>query len=328
MLLLSKEDIRAVFTMKEAIEADKKAYALFSEGKSVTPLRTNIPAGKTEGSFLFMPAYVEEMECAALKTVSVFPDNAKKGLPTTPAQVFLLDGKTGIICAMLDGTCVTQIRTGAASGAAFDLLAKKRCRKGALIGTGGQAKAQLEAMMNARSLEVIQIAGRNFEHTKAFAEEVREAFGGYGIRLEAVRTADEAAADADLIITVTTAEEPVFDGSLVKKGATVSAVGSYLPQMQELPPVLLKRASRIYFDSRDAVLAESGDILKPLADGTVSEADFTGDLGDVILGRVNGRQDDEEIIVFKSVGMGIQDLVTAKHIYEKAKDKGIGTVWE
>ena len=145
MLLLSKADIKKVFTMKDAVEADKEAFRLVVEGKCDAPIRTNIQAPKHEGSFLFMPAYVEEMDTASLKVVDIFPHNIDQGLPTSPAQVFLIDG-----------TYVTQIRTGAATGAAFDLLAKKDCRIGALIGTGGQAAAQLEAMLTVRKLEEVR----------------------------------------------------------------------------------------------------------------------------------------------------------------------------
>ena len=136
MLLLSREDIKKVFTMRDAIEADKEAFRLVVEGKCDSPLRTNIQAPKYDGCFLFMPAYVEEMDTAAVKIVNIFPHNIDQGKPSSPAQVLLIDGKTGIVTAVLDGTYVTQIRTGAASGAAFDVLAKKDCRIGALIGTG------------------------------------------------------------------------------------------------------------------------------------------------------------------------------------------------
>ncbi len=137
MLLLSKDDIKKVFSMKDAIEADKKAFQLIVEEKCEAPLRTNIPAPKHEGNFLFMPAYVEDIDSASLKIINIFPHNINKGLPSSPAQLFLIDGKTGVVISALDGTYVTQLRTGAASGVAFDVLAKKECRIGALIGTGG-----------------------------------------------------------------------------------------------------------------------------------------------------------------------------------------------
>lgn len=327
MLLLSREDIKKVFTIKDAIEADKKAFRYVVEGKCEIPLRTNIQAPKYDGCFLFMPAYLEEMDTASLKIINIFPHNIDNGIPSSPAQVLLIDGKTGLVTAVLDGTYVTQLRTGAASGAAFDVLAKKDCRIGALIGTGGQAPTQLEAMLAARTLQEVRVYDMNPERTKAFAEIMQEELKDYGVRIVPAASSDEAIDDADLIITVTPSSKPVFDGTKVKAGATISCVGAYQHHMQEMDPAILPRASKIYFDSREAVLSESGDILIPLEEGIITEKDFTGDLGDVLLGKVVGRENDDEIIVFETVGVAAQDLVAAKEIYEKAVKAGVGITW-
>lgn len=327
MLLLSREDIKKVFTIKDAIEADKKAFRYVVEGKCEIPLRTNIQAPKYDGCFLFMPAYLEEMDTASLKIINIFPHNIDNGIPSSPAQVLLIDGKTGLVTAVLDGTYVTQLRTGAASGAAFDVLAKKDCRIGALIGTGGQAPTQLEAMLAARTLQEVRVYDMNPERTKAFAEIMQEELKDYGARIVPAASSDEAIDDADLIITVTPSSKPVFDGTKVKAGATISCVGAYQHHMQEMDPAILPRASKIYFDSREAVLSESGDILIPLEEGIITEKDFTGDLGDVLLGKVVGRENDDEIIVFETVGVAAQDLVAAKEIYEKAIKAGVGITW-
>lgn len=327
MLLLNKNDIKNVFTMRDAIEADKEAFRIYTEGRSVVPLRTNIPATKYEGSMLFMPGYIEDLDCAGIKIVSVFPKNIDQGKPVTPATVLLLDGTTGEVCSILDGTYVTQLRTGAASGAAIDVLARKDAKKGALIGTGGQACTQLEAMVEARNLEEVYVFDLDEGRTKAFVEEMQKELKYYNTKFRVAKTSDEAIDDADVIITVTTSRRPVFDGNKVKKGATISAVGSYLPVMQELDPVALTRASKIFFESTEAVLSESGDILNPLKDGTITKNDFSGELGDVISGKILGRENDDEIIVFKTVGIAVQDVVTAKKIYDKAIEKSIGIEW-
>ena len=327
MLLLSREDIKKVFTIKDAIEADKKAFRYVVEGKCEIPLRTNIQAPKYDGCFLFMPAYLEEMDTASLKIINIFPHNIDNGIPSSPAQVLLIDGKTGLVTAVLDGTYVTQLRTGAASGAAFDVLAKKDCRIGALIGTGGQAPTQLEAMLAARTLQEVRVYDMNPERTKVFAETMQEELKDYEARIIAAASSDEAIDEADLIITVTPSSKPVFDGTKVKAGATISCVGAYQHHMQEMDPAILPRASKIYFDSREAVLSESGDILIPLEEGIITEEDFTGDLGDVLLGKVVGRENDDEIIVFETVGVAAQDLVAAKEIYEKAIKAGVGITW-
>ncbi len=327
MLLLSREDIKNVFSMKDAIEADKRAFALVTEGKCDTPLRTRIAAPAHNGCFLFMPSYAEEMGAAALKAVNIFPDNAGSGLPTCPAQVLLIDGKTGIITSVLDGTYITQLRTGASTGLAFDLLARKECKIGALIGTGGQAACQLEAMLAVRKLKEVRVCGRNFDRTVKFVKQMNEEYQAYGAKILAVKTSDEAIDDADLLVTVTSSTDPVFDGTKVKKGCTISCVGAYQHHMQELDPAVLPRAAKIYFDSKDAVLSEAGDILIPLEKGIITEDDFTGDIGAVAEGRLAGREDDDEIIVYETVGVGAQDLVTAKMVYEKAVLAGVGTQW-
>lgn len=328
MLLLKKEEIQKVFSMKDAISADEYCYKLFSEGKAVVPLRTNIPAPSENGSFLFMPSYIENIHAAAVKVVNVFPENRKKGIPTTIGQVILIDGITGEIVSIMDGTYITALRTGAASGAAFDLFGLKSAKTGALIGTGTQAACQLEAMLAARDLEEVRVCARNFNKTKRFADAMNQQLGHYGTKIVAVETSDEAIEDADLIITVTVSEKPVFNAEKVKKGCAVSCVGSYTPAMQEMDPKLLNIASKIYFDSKDAVLTESGDILKPLANGTISEDDFTGEIGEYILGKIPGRENDDEIIVFKNVGIGALDLVTAVEIYKKAAQNKIGLEWK
>lgn len=327
MLLLNKEDIQKVFTMKDAIEADKEAFKLLSLGKSVVPLRTVIQAPKYEGAMLYMPGYVEEMDAAALKIVSIFPKNIDMGKPTAPATVLLMDGTTGEVSAVLDGTYVTQLRTGAASGAAFDLFAIENSKKGALIGTGGQAAAQLEGMLAARKLDVVKVYDTNKERTIAFAKKMQEELKEYGAEIIPADSSDDAVIDADMVATVTPSLKPVFDGNKIKEGAVVSCVGSYQHHMQEMDPVLLTRASKIYFDSKEAVLSEAGDILIPLENGVITEEDFTGDIGDVVLGKVVGRESNKEIIVFKTVGVSVQDLVTAKKIYDRALKGNIGTKW-
>ena len=183
MLLLSKEDIKSVITMKDMIEADKQAFKMVVDGTVDTPLRTVIN-GKYDGAFLFMPAYAPEIDAAAMKVINIFPHNIDNNLMTSPAQTMLIDGKTGYVIAMLDGTYVPQLRTGASSGAAFDLLGKKECKKGAMIGTGGQAAAQLEAMLAARKLEEVKVFDLNEERCKAFAEEMQKGLAKYGSELE------------------------------------------------------------------------------------------------------------------------------------------------
>lgn len=315
MRYLTREDIEKTVSIKDVIEAVKQAFSLTEKGLIDSPLRTVIKAAN--GSLLFMPAYSSELGLAVLKNVNVFPGNVKAGLFTTPAEILLIDAATGYALAMLDGTYVTQLRTGAASGAAFDILARKNCRKGALIGTGGQAEAQLDAMLAVRRLEEVRIFSLHHDKCMAFVKKMTEKYAMSGISFACAESADACVQDADLIITVTSSEKPVFDGTLIKKGATVSCVGTYEPNKHEIDPALISRADKIFCDSKEAALSESGDLLIPINQGLICADDICGGLGEVINGNLPGRENEDEIIVFETVGIAAQDLVTSGMIYSK-----------
>lgn len=324
MLILSKADIQKVFNMKDAIQASKTALRIYSEKKCIVPLRINIEIMKEQGHCLFMPAYAKEKNAIGIKIVSIFPNNAALGKPSVPAQMILMDGKSGEICAMLDGTYLTQLRTGALQGAATDILANADAKTGVLFGTGGQASAQLEAMLNVRKLDKIKIIGTNYNRTQLFVDEMQKQFSHFDTQLVAVQDGNQAILDTDIITTVTNSKIPVFDGTLVKKGTHINGMGSYMQDMQELPETIVKSANKIFFDTREGVLAEAGDFIIPMNKGLVKTEDFDGELGEVIMGNVNGRETAQDITLFKSVGTAILDLITAHSIYIKALERGIG----
>lgn len=327
MLLLSREEIKKVVDMEEIIDATERAFEMVAENTVDIPLRTKIPA--PDGEFLFMPSYAESMNAAALKVINIFPKNIDKGLVSAPAQVVLMDGSTGYVIALLDGNTVTQYRTGASSGVAFRHLARKDAKIGGLIGTGGQAATQLEAMLCAcKNLEEVKVYDLNAERLNAFCSNIQKELAKYQVKITPAGSADEATVDADVFITMTPSPKPVFDGTKIKPGCTVSCVGTYEPNKHELDPALLPRTAKIYFDSTEAALAETGDLLIPIADGIITEADVTGNIGDVSLGKLVGRENDDEIIVYETVGVGAQDLCAAKVIYDKALAAGVGTNWE
>lgn len=326
MLLLSREDIKKIVDMNDIIDATQKAFEMVADGTADIPLRTKIPAPK--GEFLFMPAYAESMNAAAVKVINIFPENIDKGLISAPAQVMLCDGETGYITALLDGNTVTQYRTGASSGVAFRALARKDAKKGCLIGTGGQAATQLEAMICACDLEEVKIFDLNEERLNAFCRGMSEELKKYGVKFTPAKNSDDAIEDADVVITVTPSPKPVFDGTKIKKGCTISCVGTYEPHKHEMDPAVLPRAAKIYCDSCDAALAETGDLLIPISEGIISRDDITGNIGDVTAGRITGRESDDEIIVYETVGVASQDLCAAKVIYDKAVELEAGTRWE
>lgn len=321
MEILTREEIKSFYPFSECIKAVEDSFKYFSEGKVVVPLRTQIKTENGEGNFLCMPAYCKDYDASSVKVLNMFPKNIDNGLQSINAQVLLMDTQTGLFEALLDGNYVTQLRTGAATGVAIKHLARNDARVGALIGTGGQAATQLEAMVVTAKLNEIRVNDLNYERGKQFVETMINELNTT-TKIIAVETSDEAIDNADIIVTVTPSNNPVFDGTKVKAGALISGVGSYQPQMQEIPASLVKRADKIYFDSEEAVLSEAGDLLIPLADGTITNEDFTGDIGQVINGKLVGRENDKEIIFFKTVGIAAQDLFTAKSIVEqKRKEK-------
>jgi len=321
LLIISKDEIKKVYTMKECMQAVKDAFSLFSQGKVKAPLRTQIKNEEGTGSYLCMPAYCKEYDASCVKVLNMFPENIQKGIPTINAQVLIMNTETGTVDGLLDGNYTTQLRTGAASGIAFKLLAKKNCAIGAVIGTGGQAATQLEAMIVAKDLREVRVSDLDFERAKKFVETMKSSLSEYSTDIIAVKSANEAIDDADVIITVTSSKKPVFDETRVKEGATISGVGSYQTDMQEIPPKLLRRASKIYFDSEEAVLSEAGDLLIPLENKEITKENFMGDIGQVINHEIVGRESDEEIIFFETVGIAAQDLMTSKSIFDKVQTK-------
>ncbi len=327
ILILTKAEMEQVMSMREVIEGDKEALAAYSKGDADIPLRTNIAVNKYSGQSLYMPGYVQSADSLGLKIVSVYPENVKKGITSVPGSMILLNAETGEIKALMDATFLTQLRTGAVSGAATDLLARKDSSVFALIGTGGQAQAQLEAVLAVRPIKEVKIFSPTAEHAAAFTEKMQAFFAEkYGVTITAVRSSDEAVKDADIITAVTTAKEPVFNADSVKKGAHINGVGSYMPDMQELPEEILQRAGKIYVDTRDGVLNESGDIIKPVEAGWFSHDKITGELGELVLQKTTGRESTEEITVFKTTGSAVLDLVIAEKIYAAAVAQGLGTV--
>ncbi len=326
MLFLSREQILSFFTVRDAIEADKRAFVLHTEGKAKVPLRINLETEDKSGQCMFMPAYVGgELNMAGVKMVSFFPGNAQKEIPVVPATVALIDGTTGLVTAIVEGTTLTQLRTAAISGAATELLSNPDSRVAAIFGTGGQAPAQLEALMTVRSLREVRVFDVDPARIQNFVAKYQPLADRFGTALVGAKTPDEAVEGADVITTVTTSGKPVFDGSRIKPGCHVNGVGSYTPVMRELPLELLNRAGRIFVDNREAVLAEAGDFLIPMGEGRFSPDRIAGELGDLILGRVPGRTSPEEITVMKTVGFATLDVVAAAAIVEKARGLGIGS---
>lgn len=329
IIVLNEADMRRVFSMEEAVRADKDALKLYSEGKSNIPLRANLDVPENEGQSLYMYGYAAPAHALGVKIVSVYPKNIEKGLNSVPATMVLVNSETGEVCSIMDGTFLTRIRTGGVSGAATDELARKDSKVFALFGTGGQAETQLEAVLTVRRIELVKVFDISRERAEAFAQRMTEEFcEKFGVKIIAAASPEEAVEDADIITTVTTAKKAVFDGRLVKKGAHVNGVGSYTPEMAEVDEYLVVNADKVYVDTRDGAVNESGDLIQPIRKGVFSADRVTGELGELIAGKTAGRQSDSEITFFETTGSAVLDIVTAQRIYECAVSQGIGSIIE
>jgi ornithine cyclodeaminase len=324
MLVLTADEVRKALPMPDVIQAMKQAFAALSDGRAEVPLRARLPIPPQDATSLFMPAFVqtESGDALAVKVVSLFPKNPDRGLALIQAAVLVLDADTGQAVALLEGSSLTAIRTGAGGGAAVDLLARPDSRVVAVFGAGTQGRTQLEAACSVRKIETAWVFDPNPERAEVFAEEMAGK-GPIPGNLRAARSAGEALANADIVCTATTALTPVFADHQLKRGAHITAIGSYTPEMQEVPSETIKRA-RVIVDSRLAVLAESGDLLRPIQQGMITEEHIYAELGEIILGHKPGRQSDEEITYFKSVGVAVQDAMAANLALENARQMGLG----
>ena len=321
MIILNKEEIQKCLPMKEAIEVCKESLKNYSENKTNIPLRINLSVEKYNGQALFMPGSISSNEeKVGIKIVSVYPNNAQYNLPSVPSTVLMIDSKTGI-----DGTYLTALRTAALQGAATDLLARKDSKIATLIGTGGQAFEQARALLTVRDLEELRVVGRNFEKTKKFVEKLKNELSEFSTNISAYEHANDAVIDSDIITTVTTSTAPTFDAKYVKDGTHINGIGSFTPDMIELPTELINKNNKIYFDTNDGVLSEAGDILLPLDKGLITKSDFKGELGDLVLNPAIGRENNNEITIFKSVGTAVLDIACGYEIISKAQELNLGT---
>jgi ornithine cyclodeaminase len=310
--------------MPQAIEAMKHAYAALSAGTVQAPPRARLSIAPHDALSLIMPAYVQSdgSEVLAVKIVSLFPGNPALGLALVQAAVLVFDAETGRVVALLEGSSLTAIRTGAGSGAAIDLLARPDSQTVAIFGAGTQGRTHLEAACTVRKIRAAWVFDTNPEKAAAFAHELAGR-GPIPSDLTAASTSKEALAEADIVCTATTSSSPVFSDDELKPGVHISAVGSYTPEMQELPSATIQRA-RIVVDSRSAALAEAGDLVQPLRLGLISESNIHGELGEIVLGRKSGRQSPAEITVFKSVGVAVQDALAGQLALKNAANLGLG----
>ncbi len=308
--LFSSSDIAGIVSMGDAINAMEQAFSSFSAGTSHVPQRSIVSMNNMD---LFLkPAYNEDLGKIAVKIITQKKDRNIQGIPAILGVVLLVDIKTGAIVAMMDGAYITALRTGAAAGVATKLAAPENAETVALFGCGAQGRRILEAVCNVRKIKRAFLFDLSNDKTHQFRDEMEN-------RLGITLIADmkhKNLKDADIICTATSSERPLFTISDIPEGVHINAIGSYRPEMQELDPsVILK--GKLFVDSRQSVLKESGDLIKPIAENIFNESVIEAEIGDLINRKSLIRSDDNEITIFKSVGLGVQDLFMANMIFEK-----------
>ncbi len=319
LLAVSAEEVERGVSMLSAIDAVENAYVQLSFSRADVPLR--VPLRTSHGVTLFMPGYLKDDNAMAVKIVSVYGENPSKGLPTVTALVIVVDAETGIPKAAIEGTYLTALRTGAASGVATRLLAREDSGIMAMIGAGGQAPTQISAVCAVRPIREVRIYDINTEAARALCDRMSEELPDIDFRT--VSSAREAVRDADVINTATISRRPVFDAADVSPGTHVNGIGAYTPEMQEIPAGLVARA-RVVIDSRTSALVEAGDLIIPLREGAIREEDIV-EIGEVLAGKAPGRQSPDEITFFKSVGNAVQDVAVARIVLQAAEKDGWGT---
>ena len=320
ILFLSAADVRRALPMREAVEAMKAAFAALSAGQAVVPLRCHMEIPQSQGRLLLMPCHQPAAGLLSLKAVTVFDANPVRGLPRIQALVTLYDACTGQPLAVMDGAAVTALRTGAASGAATDLLARPDSVAVGILGAGVQARSQLEAVCAVRAIRTARVFDACHPAAEAYAREMSAATG---IEVAAAASAAEAVRDADVVCAATSSRTPVFADADLKPGVHVNGVGSYQPAIQEIPAETVLRA-RVVVDHRQSALAEAGDLLVPIGQGRYSAGRIAAELGEIVSGQKPGRVSPDEITFFKSVGVAIQDLAAASRILASARRLGLG----
>jgi ornithine cyclodeaminase len=319
--IVTGPEVEALLPMDACVEVMAQALASLARGEAVMPLRSLLWAKDRSGLLGLMPAYLDAPRSFGLKAITVMPGNHGTPHDSHQGVVLLFEGEHGCLTAIVDATSITAIRTAAVSGLATRLLAREEAGDLAILGSGAQAVSHLDAMRTVRRLRSVRVWSRSREGATRFAErEGRRT----GLTIEVCGTSRKAVMGADLICTTTAAREPVLEGEWIAPGAHVNAVGACIPTARELDTAAVVRA-RLFVDSRVSAQSEAGDFLIPRAEGALGDDHIAGELGEVVIGRLPGRRTPEEITLFKSLGLAIEDLAAAQAVYRKAVDSGGGT---
>ncbi|WP_102347579.1 ornithine cyclodeaminase family protein [Bacillus sp. Marseille-P3661] len=325
MLILSEEQVRSIYTMNDAIQDLESAINYNTQGKVMNPHRTVLDFPEKSASALYMPSALEPVGKSAVKVVTIFPNNPSIGKKTTQGVILLSDTNTGEHLACINASYLTRLRTGAVSGIATKYLAKNTASTVAVIGCGAMAEEQLLAVLEVRTVKGIMLFNRTAEKAFSFAKQILKVKPEYEGLITIMEDANDAVSKADIVICSTRSNTPVFSGEALRLGTHINGVGSYLPYMQEVDVETLFKCSKIVVDTLEGVKDEAGDFIIPADKGIWSFNSLHGEIGELTSGKIQGREKDEEITFFKSVGIAYFDMAVAAAVYEKAIQAGVGT---
>lgn len=325
-LVLGYHDVRKLLPMKDCIAVVGEAMQTLARGEAVLPLRQALRLPSKKGLLGMMPAFLDgDPQVLGIKVVSVFPGNHGTKYDSHQGAIQLFETANGRLLAIVDAGSITAIRTAAASGVASNLLAKKDIRRLTILGSGTQAGEHLEAMLSVRdSIEEVRIWSRDYGNALKFVKNKASKVVGSEVRMTAFLNPEDAVRGSELICTVTAAKSPILKGSWLSEGAHINAVGASVPGFRELDSEAVAKGE-LYVDRRQSAIEEADDFRIPKSEGLIDDSHIKGEIGELLIGKINGRTSEKEITIFKSLGLAIEDLAAAQRVYAQAVAQNVGT---
>ncbi|HKY07105.1 MAG TPA: ornithine cyclodeaminase family protein [Candidatus Binatia bacterium] len=324
MLVLSETQVQSLIDIDELTAALEQAHVQYSTGKAVMPVRLVVPLPQVQGRITSMPGFLSDDKALAMKVVTYFQENTKQNLPAILGTILLFSSETGKLIAVMDGSYITGIRTACASAMATKVLANTDTPVLGILGAGVQARTHIQALSRVRKINRVRIYSPSGTSAAAIKRDLEPASG---VTIEVAPSPEQALRDADIVVTATTAKTPVVKFASLKPGAHVNAVGSHRPDARELDGATMARA-KVIVDSREAIMAECGDVLLAIEEKSIAKDHIHAEIGEILAGAKSGRAGADEITVYKSVGIAIQDVAAANLVYRKALERGVGTTVE
>jgi ornithine cyclodeaminase len=326
VLIVNQSEVRTLLPMKECMDVMAETLEAVERGEAILPLRPLLRLPEEKAGVLgMMPSYLGNIDAVGLKVITVFHGNRGTKYDSHQGAVLLFETSHGQLLSIMDATSITAIRTAAVSGVATRLLAREDAASLAILGSGVQATTHLDAMMEARNVRTVRVWSRTAENAQHFIDRSIKRYRGLNITTSP--SVESAVKGADIICTTTGAREPILKGEWIEPGTHINAVGSSIPSTRELDSSAVKNA-RLFVDRRESTLNEGGDFLLARKEGAIDDSHIVGEIGELLLGKVQGRRTGDDITLFKSLGLSVEDLASANHIYKKAVDAGVGVFVE